>query len=164
MSEQRHPADIDTVWLDGNEAAAWTNLIKLSARIVALSDGALRRHSGITGRDYELLHHLSGSDGGLRLSGLAELIDDTSSCITHRVNRLKAAGLVDKTTDPSDQRARIVELTPQGRDLLERAALPHVQRVRRWIIDPLDHADIADLRRVTAKLNAHLRTTEPCTD
>ncbi|MFN0091451.1 MAG: MarR family winged helix-turn-helix transcriptional regulator [Acidimicrobiales bacterium] len=164
MNTEQHPPPNDTDWLDDNELAAWVNLIKLSARIITLSDNALRRHDGITGRDYEMLHHLSNAPDGLRLRGLAERIDDTSSCITHRVNRLKAAGLVAKRIDPTDQRARIAQLTPRGRELLEQAALPHAQRVRRWIIDPLDHTDITDLTRIANKLNTHLQATEPCTE
>jgi DNA-binding MarR family transcriptional regulator len=148
-------------WLDDDELAAWINLIKLASRIVTLSDGDLRRTSAITGRDYELLHHLSSSPNGLRVNELAELIDDTSSCITHRINRLRAAGYVDKHADATDQRARRVHLSASGRELLERAAPAHVARVRRWVIDPLDKHDLSHLARIAATLNEHLRTVEP---
>jgi DNA-binding MarR family transcriptional regulator len=136
-------------------------LIKLASRIVTLSDGELRRTRSITGRDYELLHHLSSSEDGRRVNELAELIDDTSSCITHRINRLCAAGLVDKHPDVSDHRARQVRLTAAGRDLLGRAAPEHVARVRRWIIDPLDRSDLVQLARIAGTLNDHLRTAVP---
>ncbi len=158
MPDERAP------WLTPEELDAWIGLIRLSARIVALSDGELRRHHGVTGRDYELLHHLSGAPTGYRISDLADMIDDSSSCITHRVNRLRAAGLVDKRADPSDRRARLVELAPAGRAVLEAAAPGHVARVRSWIIDALDRDDIHDLARVTRTLNEHLRATAPLTD
>jgi DNA-binding MarR family transcriptional regulator len=154
-------ADHDTAWLAPDELAAWVSLIKLSARIVSLSDGELRRRHGITGRDYELLHHLSADDDGRRVTDLAEVIDDTSSCITHRVNRLVDAGLVAKRTDPHDRRSRLVVLTPRGRSLLQEAAPGHVERVRRWVIDPLSRRDLGDLTRVSRKLGDHLRTIEP---
>jgi DNA-binding MarR family transcriptional regulator len=147
----------DVAWLDETEMAAWVGLIKLASRIVTLSDGELRRTRGITGRDYELLHHLSVSPEGWRVNELAEVIDDTSSCITHRINRLQTAGLVEKRADVDDQRARRVRLTRAGRSLLERAAPEHVARVRQWVIDPLDRRDLADLARLAAMLNAHLR-------
>jgi DNA-binding MarR family transcriptional regulator len=156
--------DAEVPWLDAGELECWVSLIKLSARIVALSDGELRRRHGITGRDYELLHHLSSSAAGMRISDLARMIEDTSSCITHRVNRLCQAGLVRKRTDATDQRARTVLLTAQGRRLLERAAPDHVRRVRRWVIDPLDQPDLRHLTRIASALNAHLRVTEPLTD
>jgi DNA-binding MarR family transcriptional regulator len=145
-------------WLDPVEMSAWVNLIKLASRIVTLSDVELRRTSAITGRDYELLHHLSTSNHGWRVNELAGTIDDTSSCVTHRVNRLVAAGLVEKQPDPVDLRARRVLLTRAGRRLLERAAPEHVARVRRWIIDPLGRPDLIELARITDVLNQHLRT------
>jgi DNA-binding MarR family transcriptional regulator len=157
-------ASSDVPWLDPDEMSAWVSLIKLASRIVALSDGELRRTRAITGRDYELLHHLSSSDDGWRVNELADMIDDTSSCVTHRVNRLVTAGLVDKQPDPIDLRARRVVLTPAGRRLLEHTAPEHVARVRRWIIDPLGHPDLVELARITGLLNQHLRTIAPTAD
>jgi DNA-binding MarR family transcriptional regulator len=154
----------DVPWLDDDETAAWVQLIKLSSRLVALADAELRRAGSITGKDYELLHHLSTSKDGWRVNELAELIDDSSSCVTHRVNRLGRAGLVEKRHDADDQRARRVRLTPAGSELLVRVAPDHVRRVRRWVIDPLDRDDLADLARVAGTLNTHLRTTAPVCD
>lgn len=154
-------ASSNVPWLDPDEMSAWVNLIKLASRIVTLSDGELRRTRAITGRDYELLHHLSSSDAGWRVNELADMIDDTSSCVTHRVNRLVTAGLVDKQPDPVDLRARRVVLTRAGRSLLEQTAPEHVARVRRWIIDPLDRPDLVELARITGLLNQHLRTITP---
>jgi len=151
----------DAVWLEPEELTAWVNLIKLASRLVSLSDGELRRTRSITGRDYELLHHVSSSDAGWRVNELADLIDDSSSCITHRVNRLRAAGLVDKRADPDDLRARRVELTTEGRELLAQTAPEHVARVRKWVIDPLDRVELIELGRLAGLLNAHLRTVDP---
>ena len=150
--------------LDDREFAAWTGLIRLSSRMVALVDVEMRRDHGITGKDYELLHHLSGSPEGLRINALAERIDDTSSCITHRVNRLERAGIVKKRPDPSDQRARLILLQPHGRELLEQIAPDHVERVRSWIFDALDPDDPDDLARLSAKLIAHLSDAAPPRD
>jgi DNA-binding MarR family transcriptional regulator len=157
-------ASSDVPWLDPDEMSAWVNLIKMASRIVTLSDGELRRTRAITGRDYELLHHLSSSDDGWRVNELADMIDDTSSCVTHRVNRLVTAGLVDKQPDPVDLRARRVVLTRAGRSLLEQTAPEHVARVRGWIIDPLCRPDLVELARITGLLNQHLRTIAPPAD
>jgi DNA-binding MarR family transcriptional regulator len=151
----------DAVWLTPDELAAWVGLIKLASRIVSLSDAELRRRHGITGRDYELLHHLSADEHGRRVTDLAQVIDDTSSCITHRVNRLAAAGLVSKRAGADDRRSRLVALTAAGRALLEEVAPGHAERVRRWVIDPLSARDVSDLGRVSERLLAHLRTVAP---
>ena len=143
--------------LDPGELSAWIALIKLASTIVGLADGELRRNHGITGADYELLHHLSEGTGGQRITDLACVINDSSSCITHRVNRLAANGLVTKLADTGDRRSRLVALTPEGRALLTRVAPGHAARVRRWVVDPLTPRDVADLTRVATKLNRHLR-------
>lgn len=148
-------------WLDDDELRAWVGLIRLSARLVALADAELHRAHGITGRDYELLHHLSGRRQGIRVSELGSLIEDTSSCITHRVNRLARSGLVAKVADPTDARARLVRLTPAGRRLLATAAPGHVRRVRRWVIDALDRDELRQLAELTEALGEHLRLVEP---
>ncbi|MEZ5408267.1 MAG: winged helix DNA-binding protein [Acidimicrobiales bacterium] len=147
--------------LDPGQLAAWIALIKLAAAIVARADGELRRNHGITGSDYELLHHLSERDEGQRISDLARVIDDSSSCITHRVNRLAASGLVTKRAGSADRRSRLVALTPEGRALLAEAAPAHAARVQHWVVEPLTRRDLADLTRVATKLNRHLRNLEP---
>lgn len=148
-------------WLDAEEMRAWLGLVKLSARVVSLTDGELRRTHGITGRDYELLHHLAEATGGCRVSQLAQAIDDTSSCITHRVNRLSTAGFVGKQPDPEDQRARLVTLTRRGRALVARAAPGHAEQVHRLFITPLNRRDLAHLARISHVLNDHLRVVAP---
>jgi DNA-binding MarR family transcriptional regulator len=158
------PVTEPTPWLAPDELQAWIGLIRLSARIVALSDGELRRQHGVTGRDYELLHHLSGAPNGYRITDLADLIDDSSSCITHRVNRLRSFGLVEKLVDATDRRARVVQLAPAGRALLEAAAPGHVRRVRSWVIDALDRGEIVELGRITRILNEHLQIIAPVGD
>jgi DNA-binding MarR family transcriptional regulator len=130
----------------------------VSGRIVEVFDRELRQGFGITGRDYELLHHLSEAPGGVRVGALAEVISDSSSCITHRTKRLAARGLVDKRADPDDQRARVVVLTRAGRGLLQRAAPAHLERVRRYVISGLGERDQRDLARVMGRLREHLRT------
>lgn len=149
--------DGEATGLSADELAAWIAFVKAAATVVGLADGELRRRHGVTGSDYELLHHLSQRDDGQRISDLARLVDDSSSCITHRVNRLAANGLVTKAAAAGDRRSRLVALTPAGRALLAEAAPGHAQRVRQWVIDPLTRRDLADLTRVATKLNRHLR-------
>lgn len=49
----------------------------------------------------------------------------SSGSITAAVNRLEARGLVRRTIDPGDLRARIVQLTASGRKLIHRAFIKH---------------------------------------
>jgi MarR family 2-MHQ and catechol resistance regulon transcriptional repressor len=49
----------------------------------------------------------------------------TSGSITAAVDRLASKKLVRRTTDPSDLRSRIVQLTPRGQVVIERAFRQH---------------------------------------
>lgn len=51
----------------------------------------------------------------------------TSGSITAAVNRLEARKLLRRTSDTKDRRSRIVELTENGRNLIERAFQKHAQ-------------------------------------
>jgi len=59
------------------------------------------------------------SDGGpTRISELASAEKSSQPTITNHVKRLESAGLVDRTADPTDARAWMIDLTPRGRDRL----------------------------------------------
>lgn len=52
---------------------------------------------------------------------LAKRFDLTTGAITNRLDGLEEAGFVRRLPDPSDRRGVIVELTPKGRKIWERA-------------------------------------------
>ena len=73
----------------------------------------------------------------MRMSELARQALVSPSRLTHRVDRLEAAGVVIRRPCPTDRRGMNAVLTAKGRRLLERAAPTHVEGVRRYVIDPL---------------------------
>ena len=52
---------------------------------------------------------------------LAKSFDLTSGAMTNRLDRLEAEELIRRLPDPDDRRGVIVELTPKGRDVWQRA-------------------------------------------
>jgi len=68
----------------------------------------------------------------------------TTGGLTKRVDRLAARGLVERRTEASDARKRMVRLTPEGVDLIDRAITAHLANERR-ILDDLGAADTAAL-------------------
>lgn len=57
----------------------------------------------------------------------------TSGAITNRLHRLEQAGLIRRVPDPADGRGMLVELTGQGRELVDSLAPEHVANERRML-------------------------------
>ena len=74
---------------------------------------------GITPRDHCVLSKAAG--GNLTQREIAALagIDKTTMVVT--VDHLEQAGLAERRPAPTDRRARLVAITPEGREVLERA-------------------------------------------
>jgi MarR family 2-MHQ and catechol resistance regulon transcriptional repressor len=63
--------------------------------------------------------------GPLTVKQIGEKVLLTSGSMTAAVDRLAARGLVTRNDDARDRRSRIIQLTPQGRELIERAFACH---------------------------------------
>ena len=59
--------------------------------------------------------------GGTRLTDLAARVGITHQSMSELVSVLEQAGYLERCPDPSDRRARIVRLTPAGRQVVHRA-------------------------------------------
>jgi DNA-binding MarR family transcriptional regulator len=74
----------------------------------------------------------------------------TSGTMTNRIDRLAEAGFVARYPDPADKRGVLVQLTQQGREVVD-AALADLLRQERELLGSLNAADrskLADLLRV----------------
>jgi DNA-binding MarR family transcriptional regulator len=68
---------------------------------------------------------------------LSTLVKIDKSVISATLDALEARGLVVRTPDPSDRRARRPKLTPLGRKLCQRATLV-TQKAEQELLDQLD--------------------------
>ena len=68
--------------------------------------------------------------GGTRLTTLAARLGLTKQSVVELVNRTEAMALVERHADPKDKRGRIVQLTAEGRQVVEvlRRAIAHGER------------------------------------
>jgi len=74
----------------------------------------------------------------------------SSGGLTKILNRLQAAGLIERSVNPRDRRSRMVTLTVAGAELLERAMHGVVEHERRFL-EPLGEAEQAQSNRLLAK-------------
>jgi DNA-binding MarR family transcriptional regulator len=125
-------------WLNDEERRAWLAYIDFSTLLADYLNRQLRRDAGMTHADYSLLAHLSSApEHTLGMSELAQRLKITRSRLTHAVNRLGEAGLVDRRENPADGRGQLAVLTAEGFGLLSEAAPGHVEAVRRVVFDVL---------------------------
>ncbi|MFE7861044.1 MarR family winged helix-turn-helix transcriptional regulator [Streptomyces sp. NPDC057403] len=148
-------------WLDAEERRAWLAYVDFSTLLADHLNRQLRRDAGMTHADYSLLVHLSAApDGALGMSELAQRLKITRSRLTHAVNRLREAGLVDRREDPADGRGQIAVLTDEGRTLLERAAPGHVEAVRQAVFDALTPEQVRQFAEIGEAISAALHRAE----
>lgn len=99
---------------------------ELSRAFEALREHAARdlaRH-GLSLGEFGVLEALA--DGGpLRPGDLQEEARVSSGGVTYLVDRLEERGLVERRPHPEDGRARVVEITREGRELMGRIAPQH---------------------------------------
>ncbi|MEU9390983.1 MarR family winged helix-turn-helix transcriptional regulator [Streptomyces sp. NPDC048324] len=148
-------------WLDAEERRAWLAYVDFSTLLADHLNRQLRRDAGMTHADYSLLVHLSAApDGALGMSELAQRLKITRSRLTHAVNRLREARLVDRREDPADGRGQIAVLTDEGRTLLERAAPGHVEAVRQAVFDALTPEQVRQFAEIGEAISNALHRAE----
>ncbi|MFN8078988.1 MAG: MarR family transcriptional regulator [Kineosporiaceae bacterium] len=102
--------------------AAVTSIMRAQQILLARIEEVLRPH-GLSFARYEVLMLLSfARAGALPLSRLGERLQVHPASVTNLVDRLAAAGLVQRVPHPRDRRATLAEVTPAGRALAQAAS------------------------------------------
>ena len=137
--------------------------ICVSTLALALSDEEL------TPLEFAVLRYV-GEEPGIDQSGLCERIGIDRNSTSLLITRLESKGFIDRRTDGEDRRARILNVTPQGKRLHDRV-LPKVAAGRRRmlsVLEPDERELLLDLlvrliegNRVLARPGAGRRKREP---
>lgn len=91
----------------------------------------LERECGIALTWFEVLLRISRSDGGqVSMGALAQQVALTTGGVTRLLDRMIAAGLVERVPCPTDRRVYFASLTEQGETTLHRAAEVHARNLR----------------------------------
>src|SRR5438034_639045 len=125
---------------------AWRSFLTAHARITRRLDEELQAAHGLSLAEYDALLQLAHAPGRrVRMNVLAERVILSRSGITRLVDRLEAAGSVERVACSTDARGQEAVLTVIGLARLRSAATTHLEGVRRYFLGRLDATDLAGL-------------------
>lgn len=141
---------------------AWLRLLAVAERLPGLLDTQLRRESGLSHFEYQVLAMLSDApERTLRMTHLGLQTNATLPRLSHVVKRLEERGFVERSVAPEDKRAINASLTRAGLRAITAAAPGHLATVREHIFDVLSPAQVEELSEA---LGAILTRVDPMGD
>lgn len=110
---------------------------------------------GLNVGEFDVLAALrrSGDPFAMRPTDLARTLMLSPAGMTNRLDRLSAAGWVERVADPADRRSSTVRLTAEGRTVVDRVVGDHVAN-EASLLAPLSAGERATLDRALRKLLA----------
>src|SRR5829696_10086228 len=135
-----------SVIADAPGIGAWRSFLTAHARITRRLDDELQAAHGLSLAEYDALLQIAHAPGRrIRMNVLAERVILSRSGITRLIDRLEAAGAVERAACSTDARGQEAVLTAIGYERLRTAATTHLDGVRRYFLDRLDLADLTQL-------------------
>ncbi|WP_405640986.1 MarR family winged helix-turn-helix transcriptional regulator [Streptomyces uncialis] len=121
----------------------------------------LRRESGMTQTDYEVLAHLAEApDRRLAVSALAHRTASSVSTTSHLLYRLERRGWVVRLPGPTDRRVHLAHLTDTGQRVLSEAAPWHAACAQSRFSEHLTDEQLHQLTDISEHLRERL-SSEP---
>jgi DNA-binding MarR family transcriptional regulator len=138
-----------------DELEAWKLFLHAHSTVIEALEEDLLERLDLPLTWYEVLLHLSGNpDGRLRMTDLAGSLLLSKSGVTRLVDRMEAAGLVERGVCASDRRGSFAVITPRGRAAHRKAAPIHMSGVEALFLDHLTPTErralVSGLRKVLA--------------
>lgn len=127
----------------------WLVLLKAFQAIDKLSAQGLQQ-SNLGDSDFRVLEVLLHK-GALPVNTIGPKVNLTPGSISAAVERLHARGLVSRVEDPQDRRVRVVDLTPEGRALIQPVFRRHAELMEE-VAEVLSPAERTQLERLLKKV------------
>lgn len=140
---------------DDNRITSFGLFVEANRRVMRAIETALRDDHGLTMVELEAMGRLARSDGEhMSMSELAEQMVLTSGGATRLVDRLVAAGHVERVACPSDRRVQWVCLSAAGKTTLQTALATHLDDLDEHYFAAMSASD----RKVIDKVMDRLRS------
>lgn len=161
MDELDRVARIQEDWrrerpdLDSSPQGIIGRLHRLAAHLTAELTEVYARH-GLGEGDFDVLATLrrAGEPFERAPGELADHTMVTTGAMTKRVDRLVAAGLVERRRAEGDGRRRVIALTGRGRRVIDEAITEHLANERR-LVDELPETDRRTIERILTRWLSH---------
>jgi DNA-binding MarR family transcriptional regulator len=117
--------------IDDRLITTFGRLVEASSQLERRLGPAMQAETGLQHTWFEVLIRLARSDGGqLTMSALANEVALTTGGITRLIDRIEAAGYVERRPCPTDRRVAYAGITDAGRKVLDQAATAHARNLR----------------------------------
>ncbi len=141
---------------DKLELRVWLRLLSCANRIEQDVRQELRAAFGMTLPRFDLLSQLERAPAGLTMGELSRRLMVTRGNVTGLIDRLVEEGLVQRMPMPSDRRAAIVKLTPEGAAAF-REMLPNHEAVIAAKLGAMKRSDLRQLQSLLGRLKDRLQ-------
>ncbi|MCC7364681.1 MAG: MarR family transcriptional regulator [Dehalococcoidia bacterium] len=139
------------------QLAAWRAFLTAHARAMAVLEDELQAECDLALAWYDVLVQLSdAAENRLRMHELARAVLLSRAGLTRLVDRMTAAGLVERVPCQEDRRGTWVAMTAEGRRVLDNASPVHLRGVERHFTRHLADREAEELREVCARVVAAL--------
>ena len=139
------------------QLSAWRSFLVAHAMLVDRLAEEMQAETGLPLTWYEVLLLLSEAGGGqVRMHELAESRLLSRSAMTRFVDRMEAAGLVNRVTCQGDRRGTYVEMTSLGRERFREAGRVHLRGIDEHFARHVTGAEAAMLTTTMQRLSAAL--------
>ncbi|WP_116206516.1 MarR family winged helix-turn-helix transcriptional regulator [Amycolatopsis circi] len=136
--------------LDPAPLSVLARLTRIARRVTRRLDETLKGY-GVLHADLDILATLrrAGAPYELTLSEIARWMLAGNSTMTSRLDRLVAAGLVDRKQNPANRRTALIRLTPAGLALVDEAVAVELAEQEKLVsgLSGEDQRELADLLR-----------------
>jgi DNA-binding MarR family transcriptional regulator len=105
-------------------------------------------------REYAVLYALSTEPNGLRITELGDDVLITQAGMSRLIARLETRGLVERSDDADDARARRIRLTHDGVEIQRRVGANLARKIAETMTRALDTEQLKTLRDVSLALLA----------
>ncbi|WP_336208663.1 MarR family winged helix-turn-helix transcriptional regulator [Nonomuraea sp. LPB2021202275-12-8] len=138
--------------LDLSALGVFGRIARLTRVVEAAVEEVFERH-GLRQGEFDVLSALrrTGPPYTMIPSELSAALMMSRAGMTNRLDRLEAAGLVERSLDPADRRSFRIALTARGREVIDETLTEHAANLAR-ISAGLDREDAATLTRIVRGL------------